>query len=93
MKSTLTIDREYFENEEGIACVKRVIKEDGVLIYEDSIKVSRLETSDTKLNMFERWIDGVKNPDKVVGRSGTYVYKRGKLKRVDDPKSSKYSGN
>lgn len=93
MKSIVTIEKEYFDNEEGVPCVKRIVKEDGVLIQEDSTEISKIERIDSKLNIFERWIDEVKNPDKFVGKRGTYVFKRGKLERVSDSKRSKNSGN
>ena len=64
MKSTITIEREYFDNEEGVPCVKRIVKEDGVLLYEDSLEVSLVEKLDMKINIFERWINRIKNPNK-----------------------------
>ena len=62
-KSTITIEKEFYE-ENGIPMVKRVIKEDGTIYYEDTQEVSRIFDCARKLDSFEKWFDDIKHPER-----------------------------
>lgn len=64
MKSIITIEKEYFDNEEGVPCVKRTVKEDGVFVYEGTTEVARIADRVLKIDIFECWVDRMKNPDR-----------------------------
>ena len=89
MKSTITIEREYFENEEGVPCVKRIVKEDGVFVYEGTAEVAKISESPLKIDMFDEWVDRMKNPDKEYFKRGRFKCKKGVLTRIDNIKTGK----
>ena len=84
MKSIITIEKEYFDNEEGELCVKRVVKEGESILYEGITTQERIETVDTQLNFFDRWIENRKNPKEIKQNSsdnlkeGDFLYIKGK---------------
>lgn len=86
-KSVITIEREYFDNEEGVPCVKRAIKEDDVFIYEDTSTVAENAKIPFDANRFEWWVTARRRhneglPDEDDGE--TYASYPGKEGEVDE---------
>lgn len=60
-KTIITIEKDSFE-QDGQPMVRRTIKQDGVILYDDTIKPLEFELTQRKLDIFERWICCLKNP-------------------------------
>jgi hypothetical protein len=83
-KSVITIEKEFFEDENGIPMVRRIVKEDDILIYDHTTEVSDAEDGISKLSIFDRWIKYIKTPAELRPKlSSSVSNKSNEIESVD----------
>lgn len=55
MKTIITIEKEDVIVD-GVEKIKRTVKQDGIFLFEDTATKEQIKEIDTKLNMFDDWL-------------------------------------